>query len=336
MYIMIYIYVGTNMTCYLCCFSKAAIVFAVQFPRWQHRCAYPFWVMSAHRQISQTPWVFLRFPAWVLSQRVDSLRRYNPCNLEKLLTKLQLFGFFCRPNFLFPTCFLDPESWGRRSMAGAASSLWLVTLPLTRWEPMLDSTRMSHLISHLLTFCHFLSLFKNLVASKPVSTERSTIVNQKDMGKHSRFVSTHSFNWNQATAMLPKFSQMHRFYKFQSGACDRFRRKSTSGTFRTSALPQKLLAPMNRVGQTSRASWSLGLQKLIIVDHGRSNSVSHTCSEMNARRMFFMFGIFIWTAWAELCQTGSYWPRGICQTCGHDTANICKYIKTWGLMISYV
>ena len=82
MYIMIYIYVGTNMTCYLCCFSKAAIVFAVQFPRWQHRCAYPFWVMSAHRQISQTPWVFLRFPAWVLSQRVDSLRRYNPCNLE--------------------------------------------------------------------------------------------------------------------------------------------------------------------------------------------------------------------------------------------------------------
>lgn len=42
MYIMIYIYVGTNMTCYLCCFSKAAIVFAVQFPRWQHRCAYPF------------------------------------------------------------------------------------------------------------------------------------------------------------------------------------------------------------------------------------------------------------------------------------------------------
>ena len=159
------------------------------------------------------------------------------------------------------------------------------------------------------------------------------------MGKHSRFVSTHSCNWNQATAMLPKFSQMHRlhkFYKFQSGACDRFWRKSTSGTFRTSALPQKLLAPMNRVGQTSRASWSLGLQKLIIVDHGRPNSVSHTCSEMNARRMFFMFGIFIWTAWAELCQTGFYWPRGICQTCGHDTANICKYIKTWGLMISYV
>ena len=157
-----------------------------------------------------------------------------------------------------------------------------------------------HILSLFVTFCHFLSLFKNqswkcshvkLVASKPVSTlERSTILNQKDMGKHSRFVSTHSCNWNQATAMLPKFSQMHRFYKFQSGACDRFWRKSTSGTFRTSALPQKLLAPMNRVGQTSRASWSLGLQKLIIVDHGQSNSVSHTCSEMNARRMFF----YVW------------------------------------------
>lgn len=126
----------------------------------------------------------------------------------------------------------------------------------------------------------------------PVSApERSTYnfasgTAKKCMGKHSRFVSTHSCKWKQATTMLPKFSQMHRFYKFQSGACDRFWRKSTSGTFRTWALPQKLLAPMNRVGQTSRASWSLGLRKLIIADHGRSNSVSHTCSEMNARQMF--------------------------------------------------
>lgn len=206
-------------------------------------------------------------------------------NCSLFLSISSCLGFFCRPNLIFPTCLVfygilrkALYGWGR---------IFVVTGDPAAYQVRADARQ--HLFSHsFLTsshHCHFLS--------KPVSTERSTILNQKDMGKHSRFVSTHSCNWNQATAMLPKFSQMHRlhrFYKFQSGACDRFWRKSTSGTFRTSALPQKLLAPMNRVGQTSRASWSLGLQKLIIVDHGRSNSVSHTCSEMNARRMFF----YVW------------------------------------------
>ncbi len=151
-YICICVGIGTEMTNFLCCFSKAVIVFAVQFPRWQHRCAYPFWAMTAHRQISQTPRVFHLWPAWVLSQRVDSLRRYNPCNLAKKPKNFQasqaVAQVALKPRYRRNDAALRKRgfrwfgspSWGRRCMAGAVSLLWLVTLPLTRCERMLDST----------------------------------------------------------------------------------------------------------------------------------------------------------------------------------------------------